>query len=122
MLRATVAKWHAKDATAIVLDPHTGGVLAMATEPGYDANNYPRAFVKGLTGNRAISDVYEPGSVFKVVTIGGALAEHLVTPHTSFLLPYSIHVADRVVHDAERRPTERMTVSQILQTRRTSAR
>src|SRR5438552_1056739 len=115
VLRATVAKWHAKDATAIVLDPHTGGVLAMATEPGYDANNYPRAFVKGLTGNRAISDVYEPGSVFKVVTIGGALAEHLVTPHTSFLLPYSIHVADRVVHDAERRPTERMTVSQILQ-------
>ncbi len=115
VLRATVAKWHAKSATAIVLDPHTGGVLAMATEPGYDANNYPQAFAKGITGNRAISDVYEPGSVFKVVTVGGALADHLVTPHTSFLLPYSIHVADRVVHDAEVRPTERMTVSQILQ-------
>jgi cell division protein FtsI (penicillin-binding protein 3)/stage V sporulation protein D (sporulation-specific penicillin-binding protein) len=115
VLRATVAKWHAKSATAIVLDPHTGGVLAMATEPGYDANNYPAAFAKGVTGNRAISDVYEPGSVFKVVTIGGALADHLVTPHTSFLLPYSIHVADRVVHDAEVRPTERMTVAQILQ-------
>jgi len=115
VLRATVAKWHAKSATAIVLDPHTGGVLAMATEPGYDANNYPRAFAKGITGNRAISDVYEPGSVFKVVTVGGALADHLVTPHTSFLLPYSIRVADRVVHDAEMRPTERMTVAQILQ-------
>jgi cell division protein FtsI/penicillin-binding protein 2 len=115
VLRATVAKWHAKSATAIVLDPHTGGVLAMATEPGYDANNYPQAFAKGITGNRAISDVYEPGSVFKVVTIGGALADHLVTPTTSFLLPYSIHVADRVVHDAEIRPTERMTVAQILQ-------
>jgi len=115
VLRATVAKWHAKDATAIVLDPRTGGVLAMATEPGYVTNNYPRAFARGLTGNRATSDVYEPGSVFKVVTIGGALADHLVTPHTSFLLPYSIHVADRVVHDAERRPTERMTVAQILQ-------
>src|SRR2546423_799073 len=115
VLRATVAKWHAKSATAIVLDPHTAGVLAMATEPGYDANNYPQAFAKGITGNRAISDVYEPGSVFKVVTVGGALADHLVTPHTSFLLPYSIHVADRVVHDAEVRPTERMTVAQILQ-------
>jgi cell division protein FtsI (penicillin-binding protein 3) len=115
VLRATVAKWHAKDATAIVMDPHTGGVLAMATEPGYNANDYPQAFSKGLTTNRAISDVYEPGSVFKVVTIGGALAEHLVTPRTSFVLPYSIHVADRVVHDAEIRPTERMTVSQILQ-------
>jgi cell division protein FtsI (penicillin-binding protein 3) len=115
VLRATVAKWHAKDATAIVLDPHTGGVLAMATEPGYDANAYPRAFAKGITVNHAISDVYEPGSVFKVVTIGGALADHLVTPHTAFTLPYSIHVADRVVHDAELRPTERMTVAQILQ-------
>ncbi len=115
VLRATVAKWHAKSATAIVLDPHTGGVLAMATEPGYNANNYPQAFAQGITANRAISDVYEPGSVFKVVTIGGALAEHLVTPRTSFLLPYSIHVADRVVHDAEIRPTERMTVAQILQ-------
>jgi cell division protein FtsI (penicillin-binding protein 3) len=115
VLRQTVAKFHAKDATAIVLDPRTGGVLAMATEPGYDANDYPEAFARGLTVNRAISDVYEPGSVFKVVTIGGALADHLVTPTTSFVLPYSIQVADRVVHDAEIRPTERMTVAQILQ-------
>lgn len=115
VLRETVAKWHAKDATAIVLDPHTGGVLAMATAPGYNANDYPQAFAKGLTANRAISDVYEPGSVFKVVTIGGALAEHLVTPQTSFLLPDAIRVADRIVHDAEIRPTERMTVAQILQ-------
>lgn len=115
VLRQTVAKWHAKDATAIVLDPHTGGVLAMATAPGYNANDYPQAFAKGLTANRAISDVYEPGSVFKVVTIGGALADHLVTPQTSFLLPDAIRVADRIVHDAEIRPTERMTVAQILQ-------
>jgi cell division protein FtsI (penicillin-binding protein 3) len=53
--------------------------------------------------------------VFKVVTVAGALSEHLVTPHTAFTLPYSIHVADRVVHDAELRGTERMTVAQILQ-------
>ena len=114
VLRATVAKFHAKDATAIVIDPHTGAVLAMATEPGYNANNFPNV-KPALETNHAISDVYEPGSVFKVVTIGGALAEHLVTPQTAFTLPYSIHVADRVVHDAEIRPTERMTVAQILQ-------
>ena len=114
VLRSTVAKWHAKDATAIVLDPHTGGVLAMAMAPGYNANNFSNV-AAALETNHAVSDVYEPGSVFKVVTIGGALADHLVTPHTSFLLPYSIHVADRVVHDAEIRPTERMTVAQILQ-------
>ena len=114
VLRATVAKWHAKDATAIVLDPHTGGVLAMAMEPGYDANAYPTAPVP-LQNNHAVSDVFEPGSVFKIVTIAGALSEHLVTPQTAFTLPYSIRVADRVIHDAEVRPTERMTVAQILQ-------
>ncbi len=114
VLRATVAKFHAKDATAIVIDPHTGAVLAMATEPGYNANNFANV-KQALETNHATSDVFEPGSVFKVVTIGGALAEHLVTPQTAFTLPYSIHVADRVVHDAEIRPTERMTVAQILQ-------
>jgi cell division protein FtsI (penicillin-binding protein 3)/stage V sporulation protein D (sporulation-specific penicillin-binding protein) len=114
VLKATVAKFHAKDATAIVIDPRTGGVLAMAMEPGYNANNFSNIDSSRET-NHAVSDVYEPGSVFKVVTVGGALADHLVTPHTSFLLPYSIHVADRVVHDAEVRPTERMTVAQILQ-------
>jgi cell division protein FtsI (penicillin-binding protein 3) len=114
VLRETVSKWHAKDATAIVLDPKTGAVLAMATEPSYNANNYPTAPV-ALQANHAVGDVYEPGSVFKVVTVAGALSEHLVTPHTAFTLPYSIHVADRVVHDAELRGTERMTVAQILQ-------
>ena len=115
VLRDTVARWHAKDANAIVLDPKTGAVLAMAEAPGYDANSYPLAFAARQTTTRAVTDVYEPGSVFKVVTIAGALSEHLVTPQTTFTLPYSIQVADRVIHDAEPRATERMTVAQILQ-------
>ena len=115
VLRATVSQWHAKDATAIVVDPKTGGVLAMAMEPGYNANDFPTAAVRGLQRNHAVTDFYEPGSVFKVVTIAGALSEGLVTPHTKFTLPYSIHVADRIVHDAEVRGTETMTVAQILQ-------
>jgi cell division protein FtsI/penicillin-binding protein 2 len=115
VLEQTVRQWHAKDATAIVLDPHTGAILALAQEPGYNANYYPAATTHGLTVDHAVNDVFEPGSVFKVVTIGGALSEHKVTPQTAFTLPYSIHVADRVIHDAELRPTERMTVAQILQ-------
>jgi cell division protein FtsI (penicillin-binding protein 3) len=115
VLEQTVREWHAKDATAIVLDPHTGAILAMAQEPGYNANDFPAATTHDLTIDHAVTDVFEPGSVFKVVTIGGALSEHRVTPQTAFTLPYSIHVADRVIHDAETRPTERMTVAQILQ-------
>jgi cell division protein FtsI/penicillin-binding protein 2 len=113
VLRATIVKWHAKAATAIVLDPRTGDVLAMAVQPGYDANGFGKVG-PDKQKNRAITDVYEPGSVFKVVTVAGALSEGLVTPQTRFTLPYSIRVADRIVHDAEPRGTETMSVAQIL--------
>ena len=52
--------------------------------------------------NRAVTDTYEPGSTFKIVTVSAVLAEGLVTPQTTFTLPYEIHVADRVIHDATR--------------------
>src|SRR6266581_9488727 len=113
VLRETVRKWGAKAATAIVLDPRTGEILAMAVEPGYDANRFGAAG-PARQRNRAVTDTYEPGSTFKVVTVAGALSSRLVTPRTAFTLPYSIRVADRVVHDAEKRGTERFTVSQIL--------
>ena len=113
VLRQTIAQSHAKQATAIVLDPTTGGVLAMAQAPGYDANNAARVPI-ALQTNRAVTDTYEPGSTFKLVTIAGALSEGLVTPDTRYTLPYSIQVADRTIHDAERRSTETLSVSQIL--------
>jgi cell division protein FtsI/penicillin-binding protein 2 len=113
VLRTTMHQWSARAATAIVLDPRTGEILAMAVEPGYDANRFGAAG-PARQRNRAVTDTYEPGSTFKVVTVAGALSSGLVTPRTPFTLPYSIRVADRVVHDAERRGTERFTVSQIL--------
>jgi len=113
VLRDTIAKWHAKSATAIVLDPATGAVRAMATAPGFDANSYPQVW-RVLQRNRAVTDTYEPGSTFKLVTVAGALSERLVSPSTRFVLPYDIHVADRTIHDAEPRGTETMSVSQIL--------
>jgi cell division protein FtsI/penicillin-binding protein 2 len=113
VLRRTVESWHAKSATAVVLDPRTGGILAMGVQPGYDANDFPTVS-HDEQRNRAVTDTYEPGSTFKVVTVAGALSERLVSPQTQFTLPYEIHVADRVVHDAEERGTERMSVEQIL--------
>jgi cell division protein FtsI/penicillin-binding protein 2 len=113
VLRQTVKRWHAKGATAIVLEPHTGRILAMAMATTFDANLVPQAS-HALQRNRAVTDTYEPGSTFKLVTAAAALSEKLVQPGTAFTLPYSIRVADRVVHDAETRPTERLTVAQIL--------
>ena len=113
VLRDTVRRWDAKDATAIVLDPRTGAVLAMAVAPTYDANNFG-AVPRDLQRNRAVTDTYEPGSTFKLVTVAGALSSGIVSPRTKFTLPYTIQVADRKIHDAEPRGTETMTVAQIL--------
>jgi cell division protein FtsI (penicillin-binding protein 3) len=113
VLRQTVHKWHAKSASAIVLDPRTGAVLAMAVQPGYDANRFPSA-PRDLQRNRTVTDTYEPGSTFKLITVAAALSERLVAPSTRFTLPYSLHVADRVIHDAEERGTVNYSVAQIL--------
>ena len=113
VLRETVKKWGAKGGNAIVLDPRTGGVLAMAVAPSYDANAFGTAS-PARRRNRAVTDVYEPGSTFKVVTVAAALSEKIVTPTTPFTLPSSIRVADRIIHEHEPRPTRRMTVAQIL--------
>ncbi len=113
VLRQTIAKWHAKGATAIVLDPRTGSVLAMSVGPNYDGNRAADV-PASVQRNRAVTDTYEPGSTFKLVTVAGALSEGLVTASTPFTLPYSIQVADRVIHDAEQRGTETLTVGQIL--------
>jgi cell division protein FtsI (penicillin-binding protein 3) len=113
VLRRTILHWRAHSASAVVLDPRTGAVLAMAQAPGYDANNASRV-PQALQRNRAVTDTYEPGSTFKLVTIAGALSTGIVTPQTKFTLPYSIPVADRVIHDAEPRGTETLTVAQIL--------
>ncbi|HXV94950.1 MAG TPA: penicillin-binding protein 2 [Gaiellaceae bacterium] len=116
VLRRAKARWGAKSATAVVLDPRTGGILALAVEPGFDANSYPNVakWDEERLRNRAVTDTYEPGSTFKVVTVGGVLESNLVSPGTKFRLKYKIPVADRIIHDALPRGTQTMTVSQIL--------
>jgi cell division protein FtsI (penicillin-binding protein 3) len=113
VLNETVGRWSAKSASAVVMDPRTGGILALAVAPGYDANKFP-AVSDDRKRNRAVTDTYEPGSTFKVVTITGALETGQVTPETEFMLPYQIQVADRKIHDAEPRGTQTMSVHQIL--------
>jgi cell division protein FtsI (penicillin-binding protein 3) len=113
VLRSTVAKWHAIGGTAIVLDPKTGGILAMANAPGFDANAFP-SVPSALQRNRAVTDTYEPGSTFKVLTYAAALTDKLVSPNTTFTLQPTIKVADRTIGEAEPRPTETMTVAEML--------
>jgi cell division protein FtsI (penicillin-binding protein 3) len=100
-------------ATAIVMNPQNGQVLAMADwpsgDPAHPATNSPDDLMNTATGF-----TYEPGSTFKAFTISGALEDGKVTPNTSFYLPTELQVADRTITDAESRGPETRTVAQIL--------
>jgi cell division protein FtsI (penicillin-binding protein 3) len=114
ILEETVRRWGARAASAVVMDPHTGAVYAMAVAPGFNANRFPTTRADRRR-NRAVTDTYEPGSTFKLVTISAALQEGVVSPGTSFGLAPTIHVADRVIHEAHVRGTERLSVRQIVE-------
>ena len=113
ILANAVVRWRSRGATAIVMDPRTGAILAMANAPTFDANAFSTAPAEARR-NRAVTDLYEPGSTFKIVTIAAALEDNVVSPETTFRLAPTIHVADRTIREAHTRGTETMTVRQIL--------
>ncbi|HEX6458209.1 MAG TPA: penicillin-binding protein 2 [Thermoleophilaceae bacterium] len=102
-----------KGATALVMDPRKGSILALANWPRVDAND-PGSAPAYAQENRAVQSSYEPGSTFKAVTVSGALQDRLITPDTPFYLPPTIQVADRTIKDAEPRGAETLPVKQIL--------
>jgi cell division protein FtsI/penicillin-binding protein 2 len=102
-----------KGATAIVMDPRDGNILALANWPRVDANDPSSAPAYALQ-DRAVTNSYEPGSTFKAVTVSGALQDKLITPDTPFFLPAAYEVADRTIKDAEPRGDVTLTVKQIL--------
>jgi cell division protein FtsI/penicillin-binding protein 2 len=114
VLAETVRRWSARSATAVVLDPRTGELLAMATAPRFNANRFPKTRADRRR-NRAVTDTYEPGSTFKLVTVAAGLEEGIVNPRTSFRLPPTLKVADRTIREAHSRGTQRMSVREIVE-------
>ena len=88
-----------KGATAIVMNPRNGDILAMANWPQVNANRVEAA-PPWARANRAIGFTYEPGSTFKSITVAGALQDRLVKPQTTFTIGPQIQVADRVIKEA----------------------
>lgn len=105
--------WSPKGATAIVMDPRSSQILAMANWPPVDPTDLSSASNEDLL-NKATGFTYEPGSTFKAFTVAAALEEKQVTPASSFTLEPTIQVADRTIEDSHPRGTETLTVAQIL--------
>ncbi|HSM67705.1 MAG TPA: penicillin-binding protein 2 [Ilumatobacteraceae bacterium] len=100
----------ARGATAIAMDTDTGEIYSMASVRADDETGAYEV----TSGNFAAVDAYEPGSVAKVITVASALSEGLVTPDTSYLVPWRKQYYDDLLKDAEQHPDEWMSVSQIL--------
>ena len=98
-LKAGVEENRAAGGTAIVMDPHSGEILALANYPTFNPNAFARSDEDDRR-NRAIQDIYEPGSTFKIVTASAALQEHLMTPDTPIdTSPGYITFGRRVIRD-----------------------
>jgi cell division protein FtsI (penicillin-binding protein 3) len=100
-------------AAAVVVDPHTGEILAMANRPALDPELFNSARPISIR-NRVVQDAYEPGSVNKLITAAAAIEGGIVTPSDSFSVPDHIGIYGKVFRDFAHHKTERLTYSEIL--------
>ena len=112
-LAAAVKSNRAKDGTVIVMDPRTGDILAMVSYPWFDPNHLTHISPE-FVRNRSVTDVYEPGSVNKVITAAGALQDKVLTLRQKLTVPDHFQTADKVFHDAHPHPTERMRLADVI--------
>jgi cell division protein FtsI (penicillin-binding protein 3) len=111
-LAKAVTSSGAKAGTAVVMEPQSGKVLAMATYPGFNPNSYAGYGVQQLR-NRPITDSFEPGSTFKVFLIAAALEEKLISPKDGFNCENgSFNIGGRTIHDTHK--YGRLSVGEII--------
>jgi cell division protein FtsI (penicillin-binding protein 3) len=111
-VRAGVQAARADAGTAVVMDPHTGEILAMASYPTFNPNDYG-AFSESARRNRAVQDLYEPGSTFKLVTASAAIEEGVIGPHDTIdVSGGQIRFGNRVINDMQRH--DQLTFTDVL--------
>lgn len=113
-LDEAMKRWNASSAVAIMMNPFTGEILAMANRPTYDPNNLNSVKNIASMRNRAITDIYEPGSVFKIVTAVAVLEENIVSPSSKFdCSPGYIDIGGKRIKDVHRYGV--LTFEEIIQ-------
>ena len=112
-LRRAVKQNHAKGGTVLVMDARSGDVYAMASYPWFDPNDFVHAD-RTAVRNRAVTDMFEPGSVNKIVTAAAALESGAVGPHDVFQVPWWMRVGGYTVNDSHEHPVQEMTLGDIV--------
>ena len=112
-LENAVKQHQAKSGAVVVLDARSGEVLALANYPGYNPNNRGNTSSKAMR-NRAITDLFEPGSTLKPFTVATAIETGKVSPHTVINTEHGVYtLGDWKIHDSH--PERMLTVAQVIQ-------
>ncbi len=115
VLAEAVKKHKADSGSLLVIDPSTGALLAMCNTPNFDPNYYQKVEDAKLFNNPAISDTYEPGSVFKPITMAAALAAGKVTPETVYEDLGSVTIGPDTIKNSDAKAYGRQTMTQVLE-------
>jgi cell division protein FtsI (penicillin-binding protein 3) len=108
---AQVKKTKADNCTVVIINPHTGAVMAMAQYPTYNPSDVTDV---SRTTNLAVQAQFQPGSTAKVITAAAALEHGGQTPMSAYNIPYQIRRGGQFIHDAEWAPGERYTIAGII--------
>jgi cell division protein FtsI (penicillin-binding protein 3) len=112
-LKSQMKRYGAKRGAVIVMDAYDGSLLAMVTQPTYNANNYSKDDIP-LFKNWTVADLYEPGSTFKPLNVAIALEAGVIKPDDTFNDSGTIQVSDRTIKNSEDKRYGRVSISQIL--------
>jgi len=113
-LERTLERVNATRGSVIVGDPSTGEILAIANRPVFDPNNYMRSSVEDFK-NQAVQETYEPGSVFKPITMAVALENDLISPEDTFYDKGSYRIHGRTIYNYARRSYGEVNMTEIME-------
>ncbi len=114
ILREAVERHSADRATAIVMDPRTGAILAMASQPQFDPNNYSKVEDYSVFLNPAVSLAYEPGSVMKPITMAIGIEDGKVAPSTEYVDTGAVQESGYTIRNSENKVYGRSTMTKVL--------
>ncbi|MBI4050842.1 MAG: penicillin-binding protein 2 [Candidatus Doudnabacteria bacterium] len=115
ILESTVKLYQADSGSMVVLSPKTGAVLAMANSPSFDPNNFSKVEDLAVFRNGAISDAYEPGSVFKPITMAAGLDAEAITPDMTYEDAGFVVFDEFTIRNANDRVYGTQTMTQVLE-------
>ena len=111
-LARVIKKWHAKAGYAVIIEPHTGEVLALANYPRFNPNNFRRARAKDYR-NHVITDTFEPGSTFKPILAAAALDRGVLKPYDIIYAENGRYrIDDAIIHDVK--PFKWLSAQQVI--------